>query len=350
MNQRIIRTILLCAMFAVLPVGRTSACEILVRDAAFRAPRDVHLLCIIAEAGDQQADSIADELTAWLDEPARGLNIELERVSADDPNVEWSKYGIPSAPPSLPVVIFVGRNRGAGRSFVIDHWEPSPAVDDLALLLDSPARQQLQEQTVKSLAVLLYSPGQSDTHRATRGILDEVVSQFTTADRLGLSIVQVERDDPRERTLLSFMGIDPEGPDWVGVVFGAGKLMSPPLAGAEIQAEPIGSLIRQLRQACSCSKPLPSLGVDLPLVWNEQWDARVIPISEETDEIELASLPGGTSHVTDAADGSTTTPAADRGSAAAAGGTSLLAAVAATLGVLVLAVFAASWTVLRRGG
>ena len=78
------------------------ACDFLVRDAAFRAERDVHRLCLMAAADEPAAEQIASDLTAWLTSDAADLNVQLERVDVDDPAVEWSRYGIPSAPPSTP--------------------------------------------------------------------------------------------------------------------------------------------------------------------------------------------------------------------------------------------------------
>ena len=151
-------TRLVAALILVFAAVAAWACEDSVRDAAFRNKRDMHRLCVIANRGDAQADRILGTLTSWLDNQAKELNVKLERVVADDPAVSWKDYGIPSAPQQLPVVALIGEVRSQRRSFVIDHWEPSPTPDDLAAVLNSPARQAIKERVGGLWAVVLYSP------------------------------------------------------------------------------------------------------------------------------------------------------------------------------------------------
>jgi hypothetical protein len=75
------------------------------------------------------------------------------------------------------------------------------------------------------------------------------------------------------------MGLEPSGPDWVGVVFGRGKLLGPPLVGEEITSAAIGHQLEELTQDCTCSKPLSAMGVDLPMCWNSRFDAVVPELS-----------------------------------------------------------------------
>ena len=273
--------------FLVTPLATALACEISVRDAAFQAPREVHRLSIMADSGDESADAMMQGLASWLEGPGRGLNLEVVRVNADDPNVPWADYAIPSSPPALPVVVLVGRNHGTGENFVIDHWEPGPSADDLALLRTSPARDEIQQQLGQRLGVVIYAPATSG-QGAGEHVLEQSIKRWSERSELGLSTVQFDRSDPRERVLVSFLGLDPEGPDWVGVVFGRGKLMVPPLEGKDITLEALDGLIEQLGQNCSCSKPLPAMGVDLPLIWHDDLDARVLlergPSQAETGE------------------------------------------------------------------
>jgi len=67
----------------------------------------------------------------------------------------------------------------------------------------------------------------------------------------------------------------PDGPDWVGVVFGRMKLMAPPLLGAEITVERLNELIGQLTQECSCLRSTQSMGVDMLCPWDERMSAKV---------------------------------------------------------------------------
>jgi hypothetical protein len=255
------------------------ACDFLVRDAAFRAERDVHRLCLMAAADDAAADQIASDLSAWLAGDAEDLNVQLERVDVNDPAVEWSRYGIPSAPPSAPVVALVGTNHETGRSFVIDHWEPSPTGDELNLLVHSPIRAKLQEGLGRNLAVVLFAPCSDCDHEAVAAMLQQSADHWREKAELGVSVVEIDRTDPAERLLLRFAGLRPEGPNWVGVVFARGKLMNPPLVGEEITPDHVDELVKQVLAECACSKPLPSIGVDLPLVWTALLDDAVIELS-----------------------------------------------------------------------
>jgi len=265
-----------------------AACELTVRDAAFRTRRDTHSLCVIADADDEAGQIIHDDLLAWLYGAGHDLNLKLVKIQADDPDVRWNEYGLPSAPPSMPVVALVGQNAGAGRSFVIDHWEPSPSADDLAALKSSPVRQQLSQELGQHVAMILFSPALDYDDGAAREVLEKTVEKWSGTDRPGVSVIQLDRSDPRERILSSFCGLDPQGPHWVGVVFGRGKLMFPPLQAAEISFKKLDEVILQVDQDCSCSKPLPSMGVDIPLVWNEKLTAKFIPTSDPAEESEDA--------------------------------------------------------------
>lgn len=265
-----------------------TACDIMVRDMAFRMPRDVHRLCVMAESGDPAADEIADQVADWLDREAPDLNLEVVRVAADDPEVRWSDFGIPSAPPVLPVTVLIGTNRETGLNFVIQHWEPAPSDDELSALADSPLREKLQQELGRQLAVVLYAPCATcdDDHvPAMLGLLQREW-QNVQGSELGVGVIEVDRTDPAERLLLSFAGLPPDGPDWVGVVFGRGKLMNPPLVGDEITPAALNGLLDDVLADCSCSKPLPSMGVDLPMAWAPELDDQVVALGTPVDVVE----------------------------------------------------------------
>ena len=265
----------------------TFACEIRVRDSAFRTTRDFHRLCVIADRDDESADQIFDHLEAWLSKSDGTLNLEIERIDADDPETDWRSLGIPSAPPMMPVTVLVGRDNGIGEHFVIDHWEQAPTEDDLLAIGNSPVRQQLAKQLASNIAVLIYAPGDLPTGRAIADRLKNLISEKVADERIGLSMITLDRTDPAERLLCRFMGIRPNSPDTLCVSFGRGKLMSPPLLGDEITRDNINNLVTQIRQACSCSKPLSTMGVDIPLVWSDSIDSSVVLMD---DEIKLSEL------------------------------------------------------------
>lgn len=267
-----------------------SACEIRVRDAAFRTPRDVHRLCVFAETDDPAAKEIQARLEKWLSGPADGLNIRIERVNADDPETQWSNYGIPSAPPTMPVTALIGRSNSSGENFVIDHWDPAPSEEDLEQLQSSPIREQLQEKLGKHLAVLLYFGSDGDTE--TREMLRKVSGEKVGEERIGLGLIEIDPTVADERVLLSFAGLDPDAGSALYVAFGQGKLLEPPLFGEQINPQEIDHLIEQLCTACSCSKPLPMMGVDLPLVWTPELDSTVVLMDAELEDEDMLDSTG----------------------------------------------------------
>src|SRR3970282_1762502 len=84
------------------------ACEDqFVRDVAFRESRDVHRLSVIMEPGDAQGEQMFQNLQQWMKQQP-DVNLELHQLMMDDPQVSWSDYGMPSRPPSAPVVVLSG--------------------------------------------------------------------------------------------------------------------------------------------------------------------------------------------------------------------------------------------------
>ena len=263
------------------------ACEIRVRDSAFRTSRDLHRLCVIADSSDPSAAVIEQRLGDWLDRSNESINLEVVRIDADDPETNWQTIGVPSAPPVLPVTVLVGRDNGIAESFLIDHWEPAPTNQQLASLLDLPARQALADKLARNVAVLVFAPRDSGASSAASAQLQSIIDAGLSEERIGLSMITVDRNDPAENLLSRFMGLRPDSPDTLCVAFGRGKLMSPPLLGDAINADNIGALVTQIRQACSCSKPLQTMGVDVPLVWSDEVDSTVILMDAELDLSQL---------------------------------------------------------------
>jgi len=265
-------------------VSRASACDDLtVRDAAFQEARDIHRLCVMARSGDPLGQDIFTELQHWLSTDGHQLNVELMRADVDDPDVDWAEFGIPSAPPSAPAVVLAGHHAADERTFFVDVWEPGPEPAELALMATSPAREAIRERVLRHVAVLLHVPGGGDAGHNTDKTLQNVVEAWSKNTPLGLSIVRVDRADPQERVLLSFIGVKPEGPAWVAVVFGPGKLMAP-LAGDEITETAIHDQIASLTAACTCLQTPSRLGVDLPMAWDESLNASLVALATPNDD------------------------------------------------------------------
>jgi hypothetical protein len=263
-----------------------SACDYLtLRDAAFDERRDLHALCVIGRSEtDIAARQIYDRLAEWLELSAAGINLEPLYLSGDDPDTRWEEFGMPSAPGSMPVVALVGRRAMPRRSWVMDHWEPAPTDEDLAHLKTSTAREAMRGLLGRKLAVLLYIPGTGPSAGAAEGTLDAAVQAWENKKEewLGLSVVQVDRADQRERLLLKFTGVKPAGPDWVAVVFGRGKFM-PPLEGDAITEARLNEQLEQLIEACTCMRPPASMGVDIPMIWTQALDDTVVRLQTEED-------------------------------------------------------------------
>jgi len=275
--------VLLSGLFAT----HAFACEdVTVRDAAFTESRDVHRLCVIADAEDSAGRELYDRLEGWFETSGTGLNVELVRVDADDPEVRWDEYGIPSVPPSLPVTVLAGSRYAERRRFFIDYWEPGPTLENLESMSTSPARDAMRTELVRRVAVLLYIPGTNGDAGSAEPVLDAVVKRWSSEVPLGLSVVRVDRSDERERLLLSFAGVEERGADWVAVVFGRGKLR-PFLEGPEITEARLDELIAPLVEGCTCLRPPSSLGVDIPMRWDESDDSAVVRLRASGD------APGG---------------------------------------------------------
>ena len=265
----------LCILF--LP-GRTAACDSTsVRDGAFGEPRSVHLLGVMARAGDPAGGKIYANLDEWCKKYGQNLNIELRRVDPDDQEIRWEEYGIPSSPPSLPVVVLAGKGTTGRANFLICHWEPGPSAQDLEILKTSPAREKIREKSSRRLAVLLHVPASEGDPSGAGDVLSRVARTWSAREPLGVEVITVNRDDRNERLLLSFMGIKGQGPDWAAVVFGRGKMMVP-LKGEEISEAALNGQLETLAGRCTCLQSPASLGVDIPLVWEPAHDRALVPM------------------------------------------------------------------------
>ncbi len=272
-----------CILWAVIAVAAPSeACDSgTIRQAAFEGPRDMHRLCVIANADDTNANKLHASLKALLDPIALDLNLELLRINAGDPETDWTSVALPSMPPSLPVTILAGWDSVHHRPFLIDHWEPAPTEEEMAVLVSSPAREAVQQGTAEYWAVLLHAKGTGEQNPDIQAAIDAVEKKWADAQPPGVQVVSLNRSDPKERSLCAFIGLAPSGPDWVGVVYGRGKLLAPPLSGDSITEENLNKLVETLLQPCTCVSPGTSLGVDLPMLWGKAHAECVIPLGSD---------------------------------------------------------------------
>ncbi len=274
-----------------------------VRDAAFQGKRDTHRLCVMGGKDDAAANATYEKLAAWLTEKGEGLNIRPERVNTDEPDIAWERYGLPSAPPALPVTVLVGTSLFLRESFVIDHWESTPSDADLAMLRSSPALDAAKDSLVDVWVVVLYARGTEAGNGGAQAVLEKTAKRWTEEHAPGIRVVTLDRADPRERILCAFAGIKAQGPDWAGVLFGRGRLMGPPLIGSDITQENLDRLLNSLTVPCTCLQESIALGLDVPLVWEPRLDQKFasleaaagrgyqeIPFSKQADAL-AATVP-----------------------------------------------------------
>lgn len=273
-----------------------------VREVALKGERDDHILCVIANRDDASAGETYDRLAKWLVEKGGDLNIRLERLEAQDANVRWEDYGMPSAPPTVPVTALVGRFVAQRHAFVIDHWEPGPTDEELAALLASPARDAMKERITEVWATLLYAPGTTLGNSSQPGVnvdavLEAVSKKWAAEQPPGIAVVRFDRADPKERVLRAFTGIREEGPNWLAIVYGKGKLMAPPLEGADITEDNLNRLLEALAVPCTCLAEVTVQGVDIPMTWGDDLDAlvasQVVSMTGYTElTLSEATVPG----------------------------------------------------------
>lgn len=245
-----------------------------VRDAAFQGKRDTHRLCVMGGKDDAPANATYEKLAAWFKNNNEGLNVRLERVNTEEPDIPWERYGLPSAPPSLPVTVLVGTSLFLRESFVIEHWEAMLPEADLAMLRSSPALDAAKDSLVDVWAVILYARGTEEGKGVSQTVLDKTTEHWGKEHAPGIRVVSLDRADPRERLLCAFAGIKPQGPEWAGVLFGRGRLMGPPLQGADITEENLNRLLDGLTIPCTCLQESIALGLDVPVAWEARLDQK----------------------------------------------------------------------------
>lgn len=271
------RSAVLLAVFAArLCADPASACESgTVRDAAFSKPRENLRLCVFG-SGKDPAAAIAGRLSDWLAGPGAALNLVVEAVDADKADINWAAYAVPSAPPHLPATALIGTSAPAAKPFIVKAWEPAPSAEELQRLADSRAAARIREALGRSWAVLLHVPG--DTPGVGEA-LKAVCARWAEAQAPGLSVVTLNRDDPEARLLCAFAGLPRDRADWIGVVFGKGKLLAPPVRGAEIGAESLNRLLEELAVPCTCLQESTRFGADLPMAWDESVTQAALALS-----------------------------------------------------------------------
>ena len=157
------------------------------------------------------------------------------------------------------------------------------------MLKSSPAREAIRDEIGQRLAVLVHVSGNDNQDNSVADVIASVAKTWSQREPLGVNVVRVDRSDKRERLLLSFMGVSRTGPDWLGVVFGRGKLMTP-LRGQEITEESLNTMLETLIGECSCLQSPTALGIDIPMDWDEACDESVVAL--RSSDILTGSVAG----------------------------------------------------------
>lgn len=254
----------------LLSVSVSHACDSgTVRDAAFRARREVYRLDFVAPPGDAAAEGEYRRLEQWFAENGAGLNVVLERHTPEDysgPGAEG--FDAASGGPFPRTYLSGGR--------FVKAWRGAPSEAELAMLRGSPALDAARGELTEKWAVVLYSRGVDEDRFAE---VDAAARQWSESHPPGVTVQKVERDDPREALLCSLAGIGPDEPDWVAVVFGRGRAMIPMPRGMGVTRRAVTEQLNKLAVPCTCLQNTVDFAVDLPLFWELSRDAQVASLA-----------------------------------------------------------------------
>lgn len=267
------------------------------------------------------------------DSPEQAVCQKLREASEASPaantsveTVDLEHQDLQSLPEPLRAVI-QAESKGSLPTFVaMAPWQRAMPVgrlkpDDVAGLVDSPARQRLGSLLDQGRsAIFLLVPGVdvAGSHRAEEVIqqciaqgaageipVETVAGGPTTPDgrqllppsktsaaspnpnRLDLALVKVDRNDPKEKWLIRMlMLIEPDlnqytAEPMVFAVYGRGRAMEPYI-GKGITLENLRKLISFLAGDCSCFVKDENPGVDLLMRWDWKKTADRLAASDPT--------------------------------------------------------------------
>lgn len=262
----------LCVLTGLTAAGAARACDTgTVRDAALHAQRDVHRLCYFTRGADAAA---YDALAKAFEAAGAHLNIVPDKVDCNA-LIDWQMYGL-SEPPATPFTALVGPSPYTKEPAVILQWTVPPDVAACAALRTSPLREAIKSAVIDYWAAIVYAPAAGDPAGAMHPEIQAVADVWNAQRPPGIAVLRLDRRDPAERVFCAFAGIQPDGPAWAGIVYGRGKLMAVPLQGDAITRAALNNMLKQLPTACTCLQDAVSLGVDMPMAWELEWDAKVM--------------------------------------------------------------------------
>ena len=162
---------------------------------------------------------------------------------------------------------------------------------ELDATIDSPFRAELRDRLLKEVGILVHVPATVEAREDLKPLLNDLESNWDEKEKCGVSLMTLDRNDPEEELLLSFLGVPKEGPDWVAILFGRGKAMDP-WTGPEINEPELNGQLESLIGECSCLQTAGALGVDLPMRWTEGMDAMMVPLRDPVEAEDPTVLAG----------------------------------------------------------
>jgi len=256
----------------LFPLAAARACDSgTVRDAALHARRDVHRLCYFMRAGDDGYGAVEKALEG----AGPHLNIVPDKVDCGA-LIDWPMYGFAEPPAGTPFVGLVGPSPCTRQPVVFMQWPAAPDAAACAALRTSPLREAIKAAVIDYWAAIVYAPAGDDKSTAIHPEIQAVAAVWNAQRSPGLTVLRLDRRDPSERVFCAFAGIEPDGPAWAGIVYGRGKLMTSPLQGDGITRAALDAMLRRLPMACTCLQDAVSFGIDMPMAWEPEWDAKVL--------------------------------------------------------------------------
>lgn len=266
-----VRYCVFTTLFAASFFRMASACDTgTVRDAAFHARRDNYRLVVVVPPEAQNAQAEKTALETWFTEQRQALNVRLDWVESDAP-VTLAEYGIQASQEELPAAWLCGWHPVRRTPYAAYRWPGIPTRDALEALHATPALAKARDALLDHWAVVIFARGEGPDRAA---IVAQVSRDWAEQHAPGIAVVQMDRRDPREALFCAITGIASDSPDWVGVVYGKGKLLLPTLSGDDISVAHLDGLLQRLPVPCTCLQQAMAPGLDLPFHWDPALDAR----------------------------------------------------------------------------
>jgi len=265
-----------------------SACDTgTVRDAAFHAKRDNYRLVVVTPPEAENAEASKAALGAWFAEQRQALNVRLDWVESDAP-VALAEYGIQASREDFPAAWLCGWHPVRRAPYAAYHWPGIPAENALEALRATPALAKARDLLLDHWAVVIFARGEGPDRAP---MVAQVAGDWAEQHAPGIAVMHLDRHDPREALFCAITGIPSDGPDWVGVVYGKGKLLLPTLTGDDISVEHLDGLLQRLPVPCTCLQQAMAPGLDLPFHWDPALDARYAALTGPDASTALTRSP-----------------------------------------------------------